>query len=160
MIFGLDVETFTLLHVVLSLIGIATGIAVVLAMASGRHLPRLAAVFLLTTILTSVTGFPFPTDGVTPAQIVGYISLVLLALAVLGLYVFGPVGAWRWIYVATAVAALFLNIFVAIVQAFQKLELLQPLAPTQSEPPFLIAQALALVLLLILGGLALKRFHP
>lgn len=160
MILGMSVETFTLLHVVLSLIGIATGIAVVLAMAGGRHVPGLTAVFLLTTILTSATGFLFPTGGVTPAQIFGYISLALLALAVLGLYVFRARGAWRWIFVATAVAALFLNVFVAIVQAFQKLAVLQPLAPTQSEPPFLIAEGLALVLLLVLGLRAAGRFQP
>lgn len=160
MILGMSVETFTLLHVVLSLVAIATGFIVVLAMTGGRHLPLLAAVFLATTILTSVTGFFFPTGGVTPAQIFGYISLALLALAVLGLYVFRARGPWRWIFVVTAVAALFLNVFVAIVQAFQKLAVLQPLAPTQSEPPFLIAQGLALVLLLVLGLRAAHRFQP
>jgi len=160
MILGLSIETFTLLHVVLSLIGIATGIVVLIAMASGRYPAGLTGVFLLTTLLTTLTGFFFPTGGLTPAQIVGYISLAILIVALLALYIFKLTGPWRWLYVVTAVAALFLNIFVAIVQAFQKIELLQPLAPTQSEPPFLAAQVVALVLCTLLAVRALRRFHP
>ena len=111
-------------------------------------------------VLTSATGFLFPHDRLLPSHIVGIISLVALALAILALYVYGQAGFWRWIYVATAVVALYLNVFVAVVQAFQKLPALHSLAPTQSEPPFLIAQAVVLAIFVVLGGIALKAFRP
>jgi hypothetical protein len=112
------------------------------------------------TVLTSVTGFPLPPFGVTPARVIGVILLVLLAIAVAALYGFRLVGAWRWIYVGTALAALYLNVFIGITQSFQKLAFLQPLAPTQSEPPFLIVQLAVLALFIALGALAVIRFHP
>jgi len=160
MIFGMSIATFTTVHVILSLIGIASGIVVLFGMLGGKRLHGLTAIFLATTVLTSVTGFLFPHDRLLPSHIVGIISLVALALAILALYVYGLAGSWRWIYVATAVVALYLNVFVAVVQAFQKLPALRSLAPTQSEPPFLIAQAVVLAIFVVLGGIALKAFRP
>lgn len=160
MVLGLPIETFTLLHVIISLIGIAAGIVVAFGMAGGNRLDGLTAVFLATTVLTSVTGFLFPFGGVTPGVIFGVLSLIVLAIALVARYAFDLAGNWRWIYVVTALAALYLNVFVGIVQAFQKQPLLQPLAPTQSEPPFLIAQAVVLAIFLVVGLIALRRFHP
>jgi hypothetical protein len=160
MTLGLSLSAFTTLHVVISLIGIASGLVVLWGMLASARLPGWTALFLASTILTSVTGFMFPINGVTPGLVVGAISLVLLAVALLALYAFGLAGAWRWVYVATALVALYLNVFVGIVQAFQKLPFLQPLAPTQSEPPFAAAQLAVLALFLVLGWLATRRFHP
>ena len=160
MILGMSVATFTTVHVILSLIGIASGIVVLVGMVGGKRLDGLTAIFLATTVLTSITGFLFPHDRLLPSHIVGIISLVALALAILALYVYGLAGFWRWIYVATAVVALYLNVFVAVVQAFQKLPALHSLAPTQSEPPFLIAQTVVLAIFVVLGGIALKTFRP
>jgi hypothetical protein len=160
MILGLSLSAFTTLHVVISLIGIASGLVVLCGMLASQSLPGWTALFLATTILTSVTGFLFPIDGLTPGLVLGAISLALLALALIALYAFRLAGAWRWIYVATAVAALYFNILVGVAQAFQKLAFLQPLAPTQSEPPFVITQLAVLALFLALGFLAARRFHP
>ncbi len=160
MILGMSTYAFTVLHVIISLIGIVTGLIVLFGMFGGNRMSGMMALFLLTTILTSVTGFLFPISGFTPAIGVGILSLVLLALALLGLYVFHLAGAWRWIYVVTAVIALYFNVFVAVVQSFQKLSFLQPLAPTQSEPPFQIAQGIVLLLFIVAGVVAVRRFHP
>jgi hypothetical protein len=160
MILGMSTYTFTLLHVVISLVGIATGVVVLLGMLAGKKLEGWTAIFLATTVLTSVTGFLFPIARIGPPHIVGAISLVVLAIALLALYVNRLEGAWRWIYVATAVLSLYLNVFVGVVQAFQKLPLLEPLAPTQSEPPFVIAQVAVLGIFVLLGILAGVRFRP
>jgi hypothetical protein len=159
-ILGLSFTAFTTLHVVISLIGIASGLVVLYGMLTAQRMSGWTALFLLTTILTSVTGFLFPFNGLLPSHVVGAISLVVLAVALLALYAFGLAGAWRWIYVVTAVAALYLNVFVGVVQAFQKLAFLQPLAPTQSEPPFAIAQLAVLAIFLGVGFLAVRQFHP
>jgi hypothetical protein len=160
MILGMSLASFTTVHVIISLIAIVTGIFVVIAMVGGSNSAAWTALFLLTTILTSVTGFLFPLSGLTPAVIFGILSLVTLAIALFALYGRHLAGAWRWIYVVTAVFALYLNMFVLVVQSFQKLSFLQPLAPTQSEPPFAIAQIVVLVVFVVLGWLAVKRFHP
>ena len=160
MILGMSLQAFTLLHVVISLIAIVTGFIVVIGMIDGKPLPAWTALFLLTTVLTSVTGFMFPFGGITPGIIVGIISSVLLIFALFALYIRHLTQAWRWIYSVTAVAALYLNVFVSIVQAFQKIPFLQAMAPTGSEPPFLIAQAVALGILVVLGILAVMRFRP
>ena len=107
-----------------------------------------------------MTGFFFPADRLLPSHIFGIISLVVLAAATLALYGYRLAGAWRWIYVAGAVLALYLNAFVGVVQAFQKLGVLQPLAPTQSEPPFVAAQVIVLVAFVVLGIVAVLKFHP
>ena len=160
MIAGLSIENFTILHTAISLIAIASGLIVLAGMLRARRLPGWTAVFLVTTLLTSVTGFMFPINGLTPAIVFGLISIVILVIALNALYVKHLAGAWRWIYVTTALIALYLNVFVLIVQSFQKLPALQKLAPTQSEPPFLIAQAAALIAFLILGAMAARKFRP
>ena len=160
MTLGLSLSAFPTLHVVISLIGIATGFIVLYGLLNAQRLEPWTAVFLVTTILTSVTGFMFPIGGLTPGLVIGAISLVVLAIAVLALYILRLAGPWRWVYVVTALLALYLNVFVGVVQAFQKLAFLQPLAPTQSEPPFAVAQLAVLALFLVLGYLAVRRFHP
>ena len=158
MIFGMSLATFTLLHVGISLVGIATGVIVLLALIRGAHLPGWAGIFLVSTILTSVTGYGFPIHGLTPGHVVGAVSLVALTLAVVALYRFELVGSWRRTYVITSVLSVYLNVFVGIVQTFRNVPVLHATAPTQSEPPFAIAQLTALVLFLCLGYLALRGF--
>ena len=160
MMLGLSLSAFTTLHVVISLIAIATGLIALKGMLSSSPPSTVTHVFLVTTVLTSVTGFMFPITVFTPALAFGVLSIILLALALAGLYVFRLAGHWRWIYVATAVTALYLNCFVLVVQMFQKLGPLNALAPTQSEPPFQIAQGLLLVAFLVLGIRAGRRYHP
>ncbi len=160
MILGMSLSTFTTLHVIISLIGIVAGIVVLLGMLGGRKLDGWTAIFLATTVLTSVTGFLFPFTKLLPSHVFGIISLVVLAIALLALYGLHLDGPWRWIYVATAVLALYLNVFVGVVQAFQKLAFLQPFAPTQTEAPFIVAQVAVLAIFVALGFVAVKRFQP
>ena len=160
MILGMSDSTFTLVHVVLSLIGIVSGIVVVFGMLGANRLPGLTAVFLATTVLTSATGFLFPSTGFGPPQVIGALSLVVLAVAIYALYIGRLAGFWRWLYVIGAMLALYLNCFVAVVQAFQKLPFLQPLAPTQSEPPFVVAQVVVMAIFIALGIGAVRKFHP
>ena len=160
MTLGLSLSAFTTLHVIVSLIGIAAGFIVLYGLLGSQKLAGWTAVFLATTILTSVTGFLFPFNGLLPAHVIGAISLIVLAVALAALHAFRLAGPWRWVYVVTALLALYLNVFVGVVQAFQKLAFLQPLAPTQSEPPFAIAQFAVLAIFVALGFLALRRFHP
>lgn len=160
MILGMSIATFTIVHVVLSLIGIVTGIVAVLAMTGARLLPGWTHAFLATTVLTSVTGYFFPVAKILPSHVVGAISLVLLALAIVALYRRRLEGKWRWIYAVTAVASLYLNVFVLVVQAFLKVDALKALAPTQAEPPFVIAQGLVFAAFLAIGYLCVRRFHP
>jgi hypothetical protein len=160
MILGMSVGTFTLLHVIISLIGIVSGVVVLAAMLAGKEPRGLTAVFLCTTVLTSATGFLFHSAKIGPAHIVGVISLVILAIALVALYARHLVGVWRPTYVITATIALYLNVFVGVVQSFDKLAPLKALAPTGSEPPFKVAQLAVLALFVVLGFLAVKRFHP
>ena len=157
MFFGLS--TFTQLHVVISLIGIVAGLIVAFGLLTAKRLDRWTALFLLTTVATSVTGFFFPFHGFTPAIGVGIVSTVVLAIAIFARYGRKLAGAWRWIYVVTALLALYFNVFVLIVQLFQKVPRLKALAPTQSEPPFQIAQIVTLVLFVVLTILAVRRFR-
>jgi hypothetical protein len=160
MILGMSVDTFLKGHVVLSLLGIATGLVVLFEMLRGRDLAAWTAAFLITTILTSATGFPLPPYGLDPPRIFGIVSLVLLALALAGLYAFKLRGSWRWVYVVTAIMALYLNCFVAVTQTFQKVAFFNALAPTQTEPPFAIAQVALLAIFVWLGFVSVKRFRP
>jgi hypothetical protein len=160
MVLGMSLAAFTQLHVILSLIGIGAGIVVLFGMLGGKRLPGWTALFLATTVLTSVTGFLFPFQQLLPSHIVGIISLVTLAIALFALYIRRLAGSWRWIYVVTAVFSLYLNCFVGVVQAFLKQPFLKPLAPTQTEPPFVIAQAMVLLIFVVLGFLAVRAFHP
>jgi uncharacterized membrane protein SirB2 len=160
MILGLSTSTFTLLHVALSLAGILSGLFVLVGMLGAKRRPGWTLLFLATTIATSVSGFFFPADSFGPAHIIGVLSLVVLVVALLARYVNGLAGASRWIYVMAALLALYLNLFVGIVQAFQKLTFLQALAPTQSEPPFLYTQLAVLAIFVVLGIVAIIRFRP
>ena len=160
MVLGMSLATFTLLHVVISLVGIATGFVVVYGMLNANRRPAWTAIFLATTVLTSVTGFLFPFEKLLPSHIFGIISLPLLAVAILGLYAFRLAGPWRPIYIVTALVALYLNTFVAVVQAFLKIPPINALAPTQSEPPFAVVQLVVLAIFIGLGVLAVRRFRP
>jgi len=160
MVLGLSLSTFTTLHVALSLIGIASGVVCLFALLGSRTPPGLTATFLLTTVATSVTGFFFPNLKVGPPVIFGVVSLIVLTPVLLAYYRYHLVGPWRWVYIVGAAFALYLNSVVGVVQSFQKLAFLKPLAPTQSEPPFLAAQAVVLVIIVGLTVLALRRFHP
>jgi hypothetical protein len=160
MTWGIPTDTFLQIHVILSLVGIASGLVVLYGLLTSNPLAAWTAIFLVTTILTGVTGFPLPPFGFDPPRAVGIILLILLALALLALYAFRLAGVWRSIYIITAIMALYLNVFVGVTQSFQKLPFLQPLAPTQSEPPFLIAQIVVLLLFIVLGVVAVRRFHP
>ena len=157
---GLSSNWLLQFHVIISLIGIASGLIALAGLLSGKLLRGWTALFLATTVLTSASGFPLPPFGLDPPRMVGILSLVLLAIAIAALYGFHLVGAWRWIYVGTAVASLYLNCFVAVAQAFQKLSFLKPLAPTQSEPPFVVAQLVVLAAFVVCGVLAVRAFHP
>jgi hypothetical protein len=160
MVFGMSLATFTLIHVIISLIGIGSGLIVVFGMLGGKRMDGMTALFLVTTVLTSVTAFGFPFEHMTPGIILGILSLLVLAIAVLARYSFHMAGKWRTIYVITAVIALYFNCFVLIAQSFQKIPALHALAPKGNEPPFAIAQGLLLVLFIVLGVLAVKKFHP
>lgn len=160
MIFGMSTSTYTLIHVLISLVGIGSGLVVLLGMLTGKRLDGWTALFLTTTVLTSVTGFGFPFTGVTPAIKLGIISLVVLTIAILARYPFHMIGKWRWIYVISVLLALYLNVFVGVVQSFEKVAFLKAMAPTQSEPPFLVAQLVVLAIFVVLTVLAVKRFRP
>jgi len=160
MTWGIPTDTFLQIHVALSLIGIASGLVVLYGLLKGNPLAGWTALFLLTTTLTSVTGFALPPFDFDPARTVGVVLLVLLAAAVAARYLFGLAGASRWVYVVSAVMALYLNVFVGVVQAFRKLPFLQSLAPTQAEPPFQITQIVVLAVFIVLGVVAVVRFHP
>jgi hypothetical protein len=155
MILGMSILTFV--HVVISLIGIIAGFIVIDGFLKAKRLDGWNALFLVMTVATSATGFLFPRTAVTPGQIVGAISLVILVIAILARYPMHFSGPGRWLYVITAVLAQYLNFFVLIVQSFQKVGPLKELAPTQSEPPFLIAQGAALVLFVILAIFSLRN---
>ena len=158
MILGMSTQTYTLLHVLISLIGIASGLIVAFGFLTGKRLGGVTAVFLITTVLTSVTGFGFPFDHLLPSHKVRIISLLALTLAIAARYLYHLKGSWRWIYVAGAMIALYLNVFVGVVQSFEKSPALKALAPTQSEPPFLIAQIAVLLIFIVITIFAIRRF--
>lgn len=158
MILGMSESTYTLIHVVVSLIGIGSGLIVMWGLLIAQRLDGWTMLFLVSTVSTSVTGFGFPIHQLTPALIVGAISLVLLAIAIFARYTRRLAGPWRWIYVLSAAIALYLNVFVLVVQSFMKVPTLNALAPTQSEPPFLVAQAAVLMLFIVLTVFAVKKF--
>jgi hypothetical protein len=155
MIFGM--AAFTLFHVALSLVGILSGLIVVFGLLAGKRLNGWTALFLVTTVLTSLTGFLFPFHKFLPSHAVGIVSLLVLAITIPALYVFHLAGPWRLTYVIGAVIALYLNVFVLIAQFFMKIPTLKALAPTQSEPPFLGTQVVGMLVFIVLGFLAAKR---
>jgi hypothetical protein len=160
MVLGLSLAAFTTLHVLISLAAIASGIVVVAGMLRADRLGGWTALFLALTMLTSLTGFLFPIKGFTPALGTGLISVAILLVALWALYGGHLNGAWRPVYVVCAVAALYLNVPVLVVQAFLKAAPLHALAPYGSEPPFLVTETLALIVFVTLGFLALRRFYP
>src|SRR5213596_2537940 len=157
MIFGLT--TFTLIHVVLSLVGIIAGLVVAGGLVGGKRLDRWAVVFLVTTVATSATGFGFPFVTFLPSHAVGIVSLVILPVVIVAHYVKHFAGPWRRIYAVGVVLATYLNTFVLVVQLFRRLPALLVAAPTQSEPPFAITQALVLGLFVWLGVAADRAFR-
>ena len=160
MVLGMSTSAFTSLHVILSLIGIVAGLIVLVSMLGSKKVEGWTALFLATTVLTSATGFFFPRDQLLPSHIVGILSLAVLAIALLALYRYRLEGSWRWIYVVAALLALWFNVFVGVVQAFQKIPFLNKLAPTQSDPPFIVVQLAVLIAFIALGFAALRLFHP
>jgi hypothetical protein len=159
MILGMSTARYTFLHVLISLVGVGSGLIVMFGFLTGRQRNGITAIFLGTTVLTSATGFGFPFDHLLPSHIVGVISLSVPAAAIPARYLFHLASAWRWIYVVTAAIALYLNVFVLIVQLFEKVPALKALAPTQKEPPFMIVQLLVMAIFLALTIVAAKRFR-
>lgn len=160
MILGMSTGAYTLLHVAISLIAIGSGLIVVGGMLTSRRLPLMTALFLLTTVLTNLGGFLFPIHGFTPGLGVGCVSCVILVIALFAYYGKHLAGAWRWIYVVTAIAALWLNVFVLVAQSFAKVAALAPLGPEPTQPGFQITQAAVLVIFGLIGIAALMTFRP
>jgi len=162
MILGMSLSTFTAVHVLIRLIAIVSGVIVMFSLLGTNRRPGLTATFLLFTILTSATGFLFPFEKLLPSHIIAIVSLVLLAIACVALYGMKLSGAWRWIYVLTAMVSLYLNVFVLVIQSFLKLGPLHALAPSvpPSEPPFAIVQGILLLFFFVVIIGALRRFRP
>jgi hypothetical protein len=162
MIVGMSLSAFTTVHVLISLIAIVSGIIVMFGLLGSKRMPGMTAIFLLFTILTSATGFLFPFEKLLPSHMIGILSLVLLAIACIALYGMKLSGAWRSVYVVTAMTSLYLNVFVLIIQAFLKVPALHALAPSvpPSEPPFAIIQGIVLVFFVIVIIGAVRRFRP
>src|SRR5262245_25484940 len=156
---SLGVTILTLVHVGISLIGILSGFIVLWGLLNGKRLDGWTVMFLATTVATSVTGFFFPVQHFMPSHAVGILSLAVLAVAIYGRYSRQLAGGWRKTYVVTAVLALYLNVFVLIVQLFQKVPALKELAPTQSEAPFKFTQLVVLMVFVVLGVAAALRFR-
>lgn len=152
-------SAYTVFHVALSLVGIAAGFVVLFGLLASKRLDGWTVLFLTTTAATSVTGFLFPFHGFLPSYGVGIVSVIVLAIAILGRYRFRLAGAWRRTYVITAVIALYLNVFVLIAQAFLKIPALQAIAPTQSDPAFKLTQLANLLIFMALGTFAAIRFR-
>jgi hypothetical protein len=160
MILGMSLSTYTTVHVVLSLIAIFTGFIVVFGMFASRKLKGITAIFLETSFLTSAGGFLFPNDHITPGIILGILSIGVLIIANIALYALHLAGTSRGIYAVTAVMALYFNFFALVAQSFAKVPALHSLAPTGKEPAFFIAQGIALVMFIVFGVLAARKFHP
>jgi hypothetical protein len=171
MIVGLSVTNFTILHVAISLIAIASGLVVVFGMIGSHRLPRTTALFWVMTVLTTVTGFMFflsPTQAkvLTPATATGIVATIAFLPGLFALYAKHLYGKWRWIYTISFVFSLYLNIFVLIVQTFQKVKLVNPAAPMLGPPfapptdfQFAVAQGAALVLCIMLGIIVTLKFR-
>ena len=145
-------------HVVISLVGIASGFVVAYGLVTNKAFPRWTALFLSTTIATSVSGFLLPADRILPAHILGVLSLITLSIATYAEYGKHHVGVWRPTYIVTALISQYFNVFVLVVQSFQKIPALKALAPTQTEPVFVITQLAVLVAFIVIGALSLRRF--
>ncbi len=159
MILGMSTSTLTLVHVLISLAGLGSGFIVVYGLLTAKRLDAWTAIFLATTILTNLTGFLFPVEHILPSHIVGIISLVVLAIALVARYARHMTGPWRSTYIVTALIALYLNTFVAVVQSFLKIPALHALAPQGKEPPFVVAQVIVMAIFVVIGIFAVKRFR-
>jgi hypothetical protein len=159
MILGMSTATYTFLHVLISLVGIGSGFVVLYGLLTAKRFNGWTAIFLASTVATSVTGFGFPFEHLLPSHKIGILSLVILAVAIFARYARDLAGAWRGTYVVSAAVALYLNVFVAVVQAFEKVPALKAMAPNQKEPPFLVAQLVVLVVFVGLTIRAAKRFR-
>jgi hypothetical protein len=153
-------QIYTIIHTLISLVGIFTGFVVLFGLLAGKRFDVWTKWFLITTVLTSVTGFGFPVHHFMPSHGVGILSLLVLAVAIYARCRRELAGCWRWIYVVGAMIALYLNVFVGVVQAFEKIPFLKALAPTQTEPPFKLTQLAVLALFILLTIVAAIRFHP
>ena len=162
MILGMSLSAFTTVHVVISLIAIASGIIVMFGLLGSSRMPGLTGIFLLFTILTSATGFLFPFEKLLPSHIVGILSLVLLAIACLALYVMKLFGPWRWVYVLTALVSLYFNVFVLVIQSFLMVPARTALAPGNppSGPVFAVVQGIVLVFFVVMIIGAMRRYRP
>lgn len=160
MVLGTTISAFTAAHVLISLVGIISGLVVMYGLLTANRLERWTTLFLVSTAATNLTGFLFPFKGITPGIVIGALSLIVLVFAVVGRYALNLNGPWRPIYIVAASVALYFNVFVFIVQSFEKVPQLRALAPTQKEPPFAVAQLLVLLLFVVVTGFALKRFRP
>ena len=160
MILGMSIATYTLLHTVLSLVGIVAGLVVAGGLVTGTRLDRWAALFLVTTVLANASGFGFPFTKLIASHVVGAVSLVVLAVVIVADYVKHFEGPWRTTYAVGAVLATYLNVFVLVAQLFKRIPVLFLLAPTQSEPPFALTQVLVLALFVWLGVVAVRGFRP
>jgi hypothetical protein len=155
----MSLAAYTLVHVIISLGGIVSGLAVLFGLILNKRLEMMTALFLAATLLTSITGFLFPFEKVTPGIIVGVLSCVVLAFAIVARYPKKMAGSWRRTYVISAGIALWFNLFVLVVQSFEKIPALHALAPTGKEPPFAIAQLVVLTVMIVLTVTAAKRFR-
>lgn len=159
MILGMSISAFTILHVMISIIGVASGLIVLGGLLSGHRLSIMTPVFLITTLATTLGGFLFPFTGFTPAIGVGIVSTLVLAVTIAARYAFRLRGFWRRVYAGGAILSLYLNAFVLVAQSFQKVPGLNVFAPTGSEPAFVVTQAIVLVLFIVFGLMSLRRFH-
>jgi hypothetical protein len=162
MVLGMSLATFTLVHVIISLIAIAAGFVVLSGLLGSNRMAGMTALFLLTTILTNATGFLFPFEKLLPSHIIALLSLVLLAIACIALYGMKLSGAWRWIYVVTALLSLYFNVFVLVIQSFLKIPALTALAPGNppAGPVFAVAQGVVLVFFIVVIIGSVRRFRP
>ena len=162
MVLGMSLATFTMVHVIISLIAIASGLVVLSGLLGSNRMAGMTALFLITTILTNATGFLFPFEKLLPSHIIAILSLVLLAIACIALYGMKLSGAWRWIYVVTALLSLYFNVFVLVIQSFLKIPALTALAPGNppAGPVFAVAQGVVLVFFVVVIIGSIRRFRP
>jgi hypothetical protein len=160
MILGLSLAQFTFQHVVLSLLGIAAGFFMMFGFLTSRQLRMMTALFFLATAGTSLSGFLFPNKTVTPAIVLGVLSIIALALALFAQNVKKLTGAWRAVYVISVCAAFYFNFFVLIAQLFAKVPALKAIAPAPTSPAFGIAQLALLAIFVLLTTRAVKKYDP
>jgi hypothetical protein len=156
----MNIITLTLVHTIISIVAITAGLVVVGGLIAGVRIDGWTGIFLVTTALTSITGFFFPFSELSPSQWIGIISLVVLPFVIAARYWKDLRGVWRGIYVVGTVLTLYLNFFVLMVQLFRRIPALLVAAPKQTEPPFVVTQLLVLALFAWLGVAAFRRFRP